>query len=162
MQTKIKNRDILLSHGDIESKRIVLDIAEKTLRHLDAYERIKSIAHMEGSVLCIGEKRWDLSKKRHVYLLGAGKACNHMAMAVDEILGDYLTRGIAIVKISEPTDVFRHTDVYVGGHPLPNEEGFRACREILKLVDASGPEDLFIVVISGGSSALMSCPIEGI
>ena len=100
MQMKIKNRDILLSHGDIESKRIVLDIAEKTLQHLDAYQRIKSIAHMEGSVLCIGEKRWDLSKKRHVYLLGAGKACNHMAMAVDEILGDYLTRGIAIVKIS--------------------------------------------------------------
>ena len=31
MQMKIKNRDILLSHGDIESKRIVLDIAEKTL-----------------------------------------------------------------------------------------------------------------------------------
>ena len=92
MQMKIKNRDILLSHGDIESKRIVLDIAEKTLQHLDAYQRIKSIAHMEGSVLCIGEKRWDLSKKRHVYLLGAGKACNHMAMAVDEILGDYLTR----------------------------------------------------------------------
>jgi len=162
MQMKIKNRDILLSHGDIESKRIVLDIAEKTLQHLDAYQRIKSIAHMEGSVLCIGEKRWDLSKKRHVYLLGAGKACNHMAMAVDEILGDYLTRGIAIVKISEPTDVFRHTDVYVGGHPLPNEEGLRACKEILKLVDASGPDDLFIVVISGGSSALMSCPIDGI
>ena len=57
MQMKIKNRDILLSHGDIESKRIVLDIAEKTLQHLDAYQRIKSIAHMEGSVLCIGEKR---------------------------------------------------------------------------------------------------------
>ena len=47
MQMKIKNRDILLSHGDVESKRIVLDIAEKTLQHLDAYERIKSIAHMD-------------------------------------------------------------------------------------------------------------------
>ena len=162
MQIKIKNRDVLLSHGNVDSKRIVLDVAEKTLQHLDAYERIKSIAHMEGSVLCIGSRRWDLAKKRHVYLLGAGKACNHMAMAVDEILGDYLTKGIAIVKISEPTDVFRHTDVYVGGHPLPNEEGLRACKEILKLVDASGQDDLFIVVISGGSSALMSCPIEGI
>ena len=42
---------------------------------------------MEGDVLCIGERRWDLSKKRHVYLLGAGKACNHMAMALDELLG---------------------------------------------------------------------------
>lgn len=159
---KIKNRDQLLSHGDIESRRIVLDITENVLQRLDAYGRIKSIAHMEKNILCIGEKRWDLSKKRHVYLLGAGKACNQMAMAVDEILGNYLTRGIAIVKISEPTDVFHRTEVYVGGHPLPNEEGLRACREILKLVDDSGPEDLFIVVISGGSSALMSCPIDGI
>ena len=162
MQKKIKNREALLSHGDINGRKIVLDITEKTLQHLDAYERIKSIAHMEGDTLCIGSRRWDLSKKRNVYLLGAGKACDHMAMAVDEILGDHLTRGIAIVKIKEDTDVFRKTDVYVGGHPLPNEEGLRACKEIIKLVDSANEDDLFIVVISGGSSALMSCPIEGI
>ena len=66
------------------------------------------------------------------------------------------------VKIKEDTDVFRKTDVYVGGHPLPNEEGLRACKEIIKLVDSANEDDLFIVVISGGSSALMSCPIEGI
>ena len=100
MQIKIKNRDVLLSHGDVESRKIVLDITEKTLQHLDAYERIKSIAHMEGDILHIGSRQWDLSKKRNVYLLGAGKACNHMAMAVDEVLGDHLTRGIAIVKIA--------------------------------------------------------------
>lgn len=159
---KIRNREELLSHGDVESRRIVLDITEKTLQRLDARARIGSIAHMEGSELVIGEKRWDLAKKRHVYLLGAGKACNHMAMALDELLGDWLTRGIAIVKIAEPTDVFRRTEVYVGGHPLPNEEGLRACHEILKLVDQATPEDLFLVVISGGSSALMSCPIDGL
>lgn len=101
-------------------------------------------------------------QKRHVYLLGAGKACNHMAMAVDEILGDRLTRGIAIVKVAEPTDHFQNTEVYVGGHPLPNQAGYEACLKILDLVDHAGPDDLFIVVISGGSSALMSCPIEGI
>ena len=162
MEQKIKNQDTLLSHGDRESRKIVLDIAEGTLRRLDARERIRSIAHMEGDVLCIGERRWDLRKKRNVYLLGAGKACNHMAMAMEEILGDHLTRGIAIVKVSEPTDVFRKTEVYVGGHPLPNEEGYRACREILQLVDSATADDLFLVVISGGSSALMSCPVEGI
>ena len=111
MEQKIKNRDALLSHGDRESRKIVLDIAEATLRRLDARERIRSIAHMEGDVLCIGERRWDLRQKRHVYLLGAGKACNHMAMAVEEVLGDHLTRGIAIVKVSEPTDVFHKTEV---------------------------------------------------
>ena len=117
---------------------------------------------MEGSVLHIGTRSWDLSRKRHVYLVGAGKACNHMAMAVDHVLGEWLTRGIAIVKIQEETDRFGKTEVFVGGHPLPNAEGHRASKEIIELVDQAGPDDLFIAVISGGSSALMSCPIEGI
>lgn len=162
VQEKIRNREEILSHGDIESRRIVLDITEKTLQKLDARERIKSIMHLDGDMLYIGTKVWDLSKKRNVYLIGAGKACNHMAMAVDEILGDRLTRGIAIVKIKEETDIFHKTEVYAGGHPLPNEEGCRASKMILDVVDHAGPDDLFIVVISGGSSALMSCPIEGL
>lgn len=162
MNQKIRNRDQILSHGDVESRRIVLDITEKTLQKLDARERIKSIMRLDGDMLHIGVKSWDLSKKRNVYLLGAGKACNHMAMAVDEILGNRLTRGIAIVKIAEETDVFNKTEVYVGGHPLPNKEGYRACLKMLELVDNAGTDDLFIVVISGGSSALMSCPIEGV
>ena len=37
MQKKIKNREALLSHGDIDGRKIVLDITEKTLQHLDAY-----------------------------------------------------------------------------------------------------------------------------
>ncbi len=159
---KIRNYDSLISHGDVESRKIVLDITEKTLRRLDSYERIKSIMRLDSDILHIGNRSWDLSKKKNVYLLGAGKACNHMAMAVDEILGDRLTKGIVIVKISEETDHFQNTDVYVGGHPLPNEAGYEACLKILDLVDHAGPDDLFIVVISGGSSALMSCPIEGI
>lgn len=162
MNRKIRNRDQILSHGDVESRRIVLDITEKTLQKLDARGRIKSIMRLDGDMLHIGVKSWDLSKKRNVYLLGAGKACNHMAMAVDEILGNRLTRGIAIVKIAEETDVFNKTEVYVGGHPLPNKEGYRACLKMLELVDNAGTDDLFIVVISGGSSALMSCPIKGV
>ena len=43
-----------------------------------------------------------------------------------------------------------------------NEEGLRACKKILEVVDQSGEDDLFITLMSGGSSALMGCPIEGI
>lgn len=162
MRKKIKNREQILSHGDIASRQIVLDITEATLQRLDAYERIKSIMRLDGDILHIGVRSWDLSKKRNVYLIGAGKACNAMAIAVEEVLGDRLTAGYAIVKIKEDTDVFHKTQVFVGGHPLPNEEGFKACKVILDVVDNASKDDLFIVVISGGSSALMSCPIEGI
>ncbi len=159
---KIKNADAILFHGDAASRKVVLEIADRTLAALDSRERIKSITRLDGDTLSIGSKLWDLSKKRNVYLLGAGKACNHMAMAVEEILGERLTKGIAIIKVPEASDAFKRTDVYVGGHPLPNAEGLRACGEIIKLVDSAGPEDLFIGVVSGGSSALMSCPVDGI
>lgn len=61
MQIKVKNREALLSHGDAEGRKIVLDITEKNLQQLDAYERIKRITHMEGDVLCIGSRRWPLT-----------------------------------------------------------------------------------------------------
>jgi glycerate-2-kinase len=140
----------------------VLDVAEATLGRLDAYNRIKAITAVEGNVLRIGTKVWDLSTKRNVYLVGAGKAANHMARAVDEVLGDKLTQGIVIVKIAEEGDVFHRTDIRVGGHPIPNEEGYAASLDILDLVEQATADDLFIAVISGGSSALMSCPVEGI
>lgn len=159
---KIRNFDQLVSCGDIVSRRVVLDVTEQTMERLDSYRRISSITRLDGDTLTIGSRSWDLSAKRNVYLVGAGKACNHMAMAIDHVLGDRLTRGIAIVKIHEPTDRFHRTEVYVGGHPIPNEEGLRASREILAMVDEAGPDDLFIGVISGGSSALMSCPVDGI
>lgn len=159
---KIRNSEVILSQGDVSSRRVVLEIADRTLGRLDSYQRIKTIMRMEGSVLHIGTRSWDLALKRNVYLVGAGKACNHMAMAVDHVLGDRLTKGIAIVKIREETDRFNKTEVFVGGHPLPNEEGLRASKKIIEIVDEAGPDDLFIAVISGGSSALMSCPLDGI
>jgi glycerate 2-kinase len=159
---KILNSDVLLNGGNAASRSIVLQVADATLARLDSYHRIRAMMRLEGQLLRIGTKTWDLSKKRNVYLVGAGKACNHMAMAVDHVLGERLTRGIAIVKIAEKADRFHKTEVYVGGHPLPNEEGYRASKEILKVVDSAGPDDLFIAVISGGSSALMSCPRDGI
>lgn len=159
---KIKNTAAILKHGDVASRKIVLEIADRTLDRLDSYQRIRGIMRMEGSVLHIGTRSWDLSRKRNVYLFGAGKACNHMAMAVDHVLGDFLTLGIAIVKVPEDADVFHKTEVFVGGHPLPNVEGYRASKKMIEIVEQAGADDLFIVVISGGSSALMSCPIDGI
>lgn len=162
MKPEIKNRSVLLNSGDTESRRIVLDITEATLKKLNSYERIRSILHLNGPILSIGSKKWDLSKKHHIYLIGAGKACNAMATAVEDTLGDWLTDGIAIVKIKEECDVLQKTRSYVGGHPLPNQEGLLASQEILKLIEKSCKDDLFICVMSGGSSALMSYPIEGI
>ena len=104
--SKIRNLEEILSRGEIASRRIVAEIANRTLERLDSYQRIRTLMRLEGDTLHIGVRSWDLSLKRNVYLFGAGKACNHMAMAVDLVLGDRLTHGVAIVKVAEETDRF--------------------------------------------------------
>ena len=76
MGEKIKNRSELLSHGHRRSRQTVLDITDAALEELDAYGRIRSILKCEGNLLRIGDRCWDLDRKRNVYLIGAGKACN--------------------------------------------------------------------------------------
>ena len=162
MRLKIRNKDELIAHGVVDSRRIVLEVTEQVLQKLDVYERLKAFVHLEGGLLRIGNRQWDLARKRHIYVFCAGKAANHMVMAMDDILGQWLTKGVAIVKIVEETDHYTNTEVYVGGHPLPNYEGVRGCRRMLEIVDQADQDDLFIVCISGGSTALMGYPVDGI
>lgn len=158
---KVKNRQQLLSVGDTVSRQMVLDVLEETLCEMDSAKRIRQLVSLTGSTLRIGTKKWDLSQKRNVFLICGGKASNATGMALEAILGDRLTQGIVIVKSLEPQDRFKRCEVFVGGHPLPNMEGYRGCLRILEMIDAANESDLVISAISGGTSALMSCPIEG-
>jgi len=159
---KIRNYKALTERGSKEAREKVLSLMEEVLKEVDAGKRIHELMCLNGDILTVGERKWDLRKKKNIYLIGAGKACNAMAQAVCEILGERITRGIISVKIAEPQDHYVNTDVYIGGHPLPNAEGMAAAQKMLELIDSAGEDDLFISVISGGSSALITCPIEGI
>ena len=140
----------------------VLDILEDTLADLDSYQRSLDNIHFDGTMLRIGDYKWNLSQKNNVFLICGGKAANATAMALEHILGPRLTGGVVIIKALEATDHFEKCEVFVGGHPLPNIEGYRGCRRILEMVEKLTPDDLVISAISGGTSSLMSCPKEGL
>ena len=159
---KIKNEEALLSTGDVESRKIVLDILDNTLARMDSYNVLKGMTSLKGKILTIGEKSWDLTEKKNIYLIGAGKAANAMAKVFDEILGEELADGIVVVKIVEEKDKYEHVRLFQGGHPLPNEGSYQASLEVLKMVEKMNEDDLVIGLMSGGNSALLSCPMEGI
>jgi len=159
---KIKNRERLITTGDIPSRQVVLEIVEATLQTLDSYQVIRKLLRLDGNILQVGNQKWDLRRKRRLFVVGAGKACNSMAKAVEDTLGNRITKGIVIVKQIDDADSLHRIELAEGGHPLPNEEGLLASRRLLDLVNDAGPEDLFIGLISGGSSALMNCPVPGI
>ena len=52
--------------------------------------------------------------------------------------------------------------VLVGGHPLPDDGSLRAGRALLDLAESAGPDDLVLVLISGGGSALAEVPLPGV
>jgi glycerate 2-kinase len=159
---KIKNVHKLIAAGDISARKVVLDVTEATLEALDSYHVITKLMDLDGDTLRIGKNFWNIGGKRRVYVIGAGKACYSMARAVENKLGDRINEGLVIVKQKETGDRLEKIRLIEGGHPTPNKNGFLASKQILDMVEDATQDDLFIGLISGGSSALMSFPIPGI
>ena len=90
-------------------------------------------------------------------VVGAGKASGAMADTVERALGDRIDAGLVVVKdgYAAPT---RRIRMMEAGHPVPDERGALGAREILSLAGASGPDDLVLVLVSGGASALLPAP----
>ena len=104
----------------------------------------------------------DSSGYRKVFLAGFGKAGYPMARAVENQLGDRLSGGMIIVKDGHGGSL-RHTEVIEASHPEPDERGCRGAEAMLEwLSRETSPEDLVIIVISGGGSALLPLPAEGL
>lgn len=99
----------------------------------------------------------DLSRHRRILVVGAGKASGAMARALEEILGDRISGGLVVVKDGH-TARTRKIKLVEAGHPIPDERGLRATNEILALARSAGADDLVIVLVSGGGSALTPCP----
>ncbi|MCX6094003.1 MAG: DUF4147 domain-containing protein [Candidatus Bipolaricaulota bacterium] len=159
----IRNIEQLRGHGDKASRALALDIVQHTLSHLSIETTIMNLVRCDGAAVQIGELRWEMGPGRRLFVVGAGKAANAMARAVERQLGDRITKGLVIVKQLEADDMaLKHIELLVGGHPIPNEAGLRGTARILELVEEAKPGDLFIGLISGGSSALMPCPVRGI
>jgi len=80
-----------------------------------------------------------------------------MAEAVEEKLGDRVNGGVVAVKDGHlaPT---RNVRLLEAGHPVPDGRGAAAARAILELVRDGRPDDLVLVLISGGASALTPAP----
>ena len=96
------------------------------------------------------------------FIAGAGKAAATMALAVEKHWpADAPLEGIALTRYGHglPTSRIR---VIEASHPVPDEAGEKAAREILEGVRALGPDDRLLALVSGGGSALLSLPADGV
>jgi hydroxypyruvate reductase len=93
-------------------------------------------------------------------VVGAGKAAAAMALAVEEHWQGPLS-GLVVTRYGHGAPC-RSIAVVEAGHPLPDDAGADAAERILELVRGLGADDLVLALISGGGSALLTLPAEGV
>ncbi len=122
---------------------------------------VRRFLRRDGDTLTISGRTYDLKSFRRVALLGIGKASVAMSEALAEILGDRLLAGLVIPKY---TSTIHHSQltVFPGGHPVPDERSLLAGTKAIELVSSLGPDDLLFCLISGGGSALVTAPVDGV
>lgn len=98
--------------------------------------------------------------KGRTVVVGAGKASAAMAQAVEKAWKQDLS-GIVVTRYGHALPCER-IEVIEAGHPEPDEAGRDASRRILELVDGLSEQDLVLCLISGGGSALLVDPADGL
>ncbi len=168
----IKNRSLLISHGNIEGRSVVLDIIEAGLVAPNPYKNVKKIVRLKDDKLIIGHPDYsqpvgqeplvyELRDIRNIYVIGGGKAVQRQAQALEDILGELITEGHISVKKGEPI-LLKRIGVSHGGHPLPDEDSVDGAKRILELAQKAGKGDIVFWCQSGGSTALQALPAPGI
>ena len=163
----IENKKQLIENGitqvDREARYLVVESLDHALQEIDPYKLIKSQVSYDGKILRIRNSAFDLSKIDRVFIIGGGKASGAQIQAFEELLNDKISDGIinilegsagecktSIVKLNEAS------------HPIPSKKGIEGVEKMLRLVDEAGKNDLILCLISGGGSAMMPLPVDGV
>jgi len=148
---------------DLNLRAAARHLQQAALAAADPAEAVYQFVSRVGDQILVADQPYNLREFDRVFLVGAGKAAMPMADAVSEVLRDRLNGGVIITK-------YQHADralpdyirVHEAGHPVPDQNSVDATRDLAELLREATPRDLILCVISGGGSALMTLPAEGI
>ncbi|WDP88826.1 MAG: glycerate kinase [Desulfobacter sp.] len=136
-------------------------IFNEGLRAVRTDNAVKKWVKREGNTLFINQQAHDLDSYKKIFVIGAGKGAAPMAGALEQILGDRLYRGMVIVKNGHRANL-QKIEVAEAAHPRPDRAGLAASRRMAGMLAEAGEKDLVFCLITGGASALLTLPVEGI
>lgn len=136
-------------------------IFEASLAAADPILLVRRSLQLDGAILQAGKSLYDLARYSNLYVVGAGKAAAKMARAVEALLGERIAGGIVIVKHGHSIPL-KKLKIVEAGHPIPDPAGIKATEAIIRLLRRTQKNDLILCLVSGGASALLSCPVVGL
>ena len=106
----------------------------------------------------------DIEPSGKVIVVGAGKGSAEMARSFEEAWynkGYKDLSGLVITRYGHKKKC-KNINIIEASHPVPDQAGLKATKEMIKLLKTLNEEDLLIVLISGGGSSLLVLPIDGV
>jgi glycerate 2-kinase len=148
----------------VTAREQAMRLVRAALDAVDPSCAVHAAVQRRGQVLRVGDASYDLDRYERVYLIGGGKAGAPMAQAMAEILGPALTGGWVNVKDGHlpEGELPPGLVIHEAGHPIPDKRGQRGAAEVLRIARQATGRDLVFCLISGGGSALLPLPVDGI
>ena len=145
-----------------ELHRDVLAAMDEALVAADPARIIRKHLRLERKVLRADELRFPLKDFRRIFVIGGGKASGYMAEEVEKLLGKWITRGLVIIPdYLRPRPKDHRIRYHAATHPIPTRKGEAGVLAMMDMVENVSRDDMVIVLLSGGASALMPLPAEG-
>jgi glycerate-2-kinase len=157
----------LIQNGVSEALRKLrgdaITVLEAALNSVGPYKAVLNNLKIVDGKLRVGNFEASLDDLRKIVVIGGGKAGGAMAEAVESVLGDRVSGGcVNVLQGTEFRYNLKKIRLQGASHPIPNNDGVRGVAEMLMLISSMREKDLVICLISGGGSALMPYPAEGI
>ena len=167
MQIIQNEKDLLQHHAKFSSFNISISALKKAIDSVDPVVLInRAINLIDNKILVISDVNdvkyyFDLKEYESFHIFGAGKATARMAKSLMESLTMEISSGAITIPYNEkvlPDKLI----VIEAGHPIPDENSIRGTKLIIDLLKKIQNKSLVFVLISGGSSSLLCCPLDGL
>lgn len=139
-------------------RQAVTQIVQEAIASVNPGVCVKRLLAKAGEEVRVGARGFPA---RRVVVVGFGKAAGTMARAIEAVLGERVEAGLVVTADGYGVECER-IEVVEASHPVPDSRGVEAAHRIAALVDAAEEGDLVLVVISGGGSALLTLPADGL
>ncbi|QDT34468.1 glycerate kinase type-2 family protein [Thalassoglobus polymorphus] len=153
--------------ADSSLKSDALAIWQAGVDAVDSARLVREVVSGDAESLNVAETHWQAGESGRIYVVGAGKAGAGMAAGFEAAVSKELRSRLS-GWVNVPEDCVRELEAIHlhGARPAgvnePTTAGVAGTQEILQGVASLNPEDLCVVLISGGGSALLPAPMQGI
>jgi glycerate 2-kinase len=148
---------------ELPAKSDIAEILSIPLIAADPVSAVYSNIHRDGNQLILGNRSFSPSSNFRLVVIALGKAAPAMLKGARCVLNDLLKQGVCISK--HPVDIEERIigiEYLVGNHPVPGEGSHAAGQAIRKAVSQLSDNDIVLLLLSGGGSALATLPVEGV